>query len=157
MDDYLTKPLQVSALAQALELWVRDGADQAGEAASVAGHGSTGPAAAILNVARLQEFREFDDEELSMTREVISMFMADVPLRLEAIAKAIGANDAPSLVRAAHALRGSAGNIGATAFQEQAHTLEEQAGAGLPSDAALRLSQLHDLWEKTRLALEQWS
>ncbi|QJW83867.1 hypothetical protein HK414_07245 [Ramlibacter terrae] len=110
MDDYLTKPLQVAALAQALEKWIRRGSETAQQEAAAAPV-ATEPAPGetpVMDFGRLEEFREFDDEELSMTREVIALFVADTPVRLAAIEAAIAAGDAQALASAAHALKGAA-------------------------------------------------
>jgi signal transduction histidine kinase/DNA-binding response OmpR family regulator len=174
MDDYLTKPLHVASLALALEKWVRidivqEASDRppGGEAlasshAAVpaeAAAASSQPAAdrVLMDFSRLSEFREFDDEDLTMTREVVNLFLADAPARLEAIRTAIEANDAEALSRAAHALKGAASNVGAVAMQELCAGLEATAkAASVPSDASLRLDQLQDLWERTRQELAAW-
>ena len=154
MDDYLTKPLQVAALAQALERWVVQG----GKVADAAPAPSVSPATAapLLDLARLHEFREFDDEELTMTREVIALFLADTPARLDAIGAAIEAADAQALSKAAHALKGAAGNVGAVALHRAAGTLESDAREAVPADAAQRLAVMRELWDGTRRALEGW-
>ncbi|MBI2769359.1 MAG: response regulator [Burkholderiales bacterium] len=157
MNDYLTKPLQVSALAQALDRWIGDAA-AASPVAPAAAAPEAAPAVppALMSFARLEEFREFDDEELTMTREVIGLFTVDAPLRLDAMDKALAGLDPLALATAAHALKGSAGNIGATAMQQAAAGLEADARAGLPPDAASRLADLRATWEKTRTALASW-
>ena len=168
MQDYLTKPLQVSALAQAIEKWVQartpvntgagepaaapQGDAQAAARSTVAP--STGP---VMDFSRLNEFKEFDDETLSMTREVVGLFVADAPRRLDDIAQAIAAGDAEELSRAAHALKGAAGNIGAVAIQAVCATLEADAKAGLVGDGTARMPQLRRLLEETRAALAPWS
>jgi CheY-like chemotaxis protein/HPt (histidine-containing phosphotransfer) domain-containing protein len=168
MHDYLTKPLQVSALAQAIEKWVQakmPGSGGAGEAAASAQRGgqaeadrviapSTGP---VMDFSRLNEFKEFDDEALSMTREVVGLFLADAPRRLDDIGQAIAAGDAEELSRAAHALKGAAGNIGAVAIQAVCATLETDAKAGLVADGNARMPQLRRLLDETQVALAPWS
>jgi CheY-like chemotaxis protein/HPt (histidine-containing phosphotransfer) domain-containing protein len=158
MDDYLTKPLQVSALAQALDRWITQAKppvpqdDAAGAAALPAASESV-----LVDFARLKEFREFDDEQLTMTREVIALFQADAPARLDAIAAAVAAQDAPALARAAHALKGGASNIGASAMQQEADALEAAALQGWPADAAQRLARLRSLWVATLPLLKNWT
>jgi HPt (histidine-containing phosphotransfer) domain-containing protein len=160
MDDYLTKPLLVAALARMLEKWVP--AAQGGgpvPAPPVPVQGDTVTAAqpgAVMDFARLQEFRDYDDDALTMTREVIALFMADAPQRLAAMDSAIEAGDRVALAQAAHALKGSAGNVGATAIQQAASEFEALAAQALPSDAAARLARLRELWELTRAALASW-
>ena len=152
MDDYLTKPLQLAALAQTLERWtaLSKPASDGGAMPAIA------PAPApplLMDFTRLEEFREFDDEALTMTREVIGLFLGDAPRRLQAIANAVAAQDAGELATAAHALKGAAGNVGAVAMQQAADHLESAARNGMPADAAQRLENLHALWEATRAAL----
>jgi signal transduction histidine kinase/DNA-binding response OmpR family regulator len=159
MDDYLTKPLQVSALARALEKWiavVEPPAAPASALAPAAPAADTTPAAQLMDFSRLEEFREFDDEELTLTREVIGLFTTDTPARLEAIAAAVTAQDAHALALAAHALKGSASNVGAQALHLRAGSLETDAKAGWPADAAERAAELAALWVETRKAIEAW-
>ena len=159
MDDYLTKPLLVAALARMLEKWVpaqetARGACEPPVVPAVAAVESSGHG--VMDFARLQEFRDYDDEALTMTREVIELFTADAPLRLDAIGAAIAAADRHALAQAAHALKGSAGNVGAVAIQQAAGELEALAADSLPRDAAVRLSQLRELWTQTVLAIATW-
>ncbi|HSI54731.1 MAG TPA: response regulator, partial [Ramlibacter sp.] len=105
MDDYLTKPLHVAALAIALERWVSQGAARPETPAQPAAR-TAAPEAPLMDFSRLEEFKEFDDEDLTMTREVIALFVKDTPSRLEAMDQAAQAQDAPALARAAHALKG---------------------------------------------------
>ncbi|MGV3495037.1 MAG: response regulator [Ramlibacter sp.] len=156
MDDYLTKPLQVAALAQALERWIASA-----RAAPAAAPPPSGPHAGaeeplLLDPARLAEFREFDDEDLTMTREVLGLFLQDTPQRLQALHDALPARDARAVATAAHALKGSAGNIGAAALHAAAGELETCARDGWPADAPERIARLQALWERTRPLLDDW-
>jgi signal transduction histidine kinase/DNA-binding response OmpR family regulator len=158
MDDYLTKPLHVAALAQALERWVAQGqarASDGGDSAPVPAPVAA-PEAPLMDFARLEEFKEFDDADLTMTREVIALFMADTPARIDAIEQAVAAQDAGALSRAAHALKGGASNVGAKAIQQHADALEAAAKEAMPADAARRAQKLRELWDETRQALAGW-
>jgi signal transduction histidine kinase/DNA-binding response OmpR family regulator/HPt (histidine-containing phosphotransfer) domain-containing protein len=160
MDDYLTKPLHVAALAQALERWIAFPAAQAEaahkDAAPACAPSVAAPEAPLMDFSRLEEFKEFDDAEQSMTREVIGLFLADTPPRLEAMRGAFAAGDAPALSRAAHALKGGASNIGAKAVQQHADALEAATREAMPDDAAQRVEKLGQLCEETRAVLEAW-
>jgi len=163
MDDYLTKPLQVSALALALERWVvhRNDPQRDADPATHAPSGTAGTAATasageapLMDFSRLDEFKEFDDEQLSMTKEVIDLFFTDTPPRLDAMRHAIASGDARALTKAAHALKGGASNIGAKAMQQHADALEAAARDAMPDDAKLRVDKIAELWKQTREALE---
>ena len=85
-----------------------------------------------MDFTRLEEFREFDPD-LETAREVIEIFMADTPARLAAIADA--QTDAARLAEAAHALKGSASNVGAQALVALTARIEELAMSGaIPPD-----------------------
>jgi HPt (histidine-containing phosphotransfer) domain-containing protein len=55
--------------------------------------------------------------EPDLVEQVLTMFLEDSPARIEAMSTAIGARDAVQLQRAAHNLKGSAANVGATELQ----------------------------------------
>ena len=114
--------------------------------------------AVLVDFDRLTDFKEFDDAELSMTREVIGLLFSEVPLRLATIDMAIASGDVPHLIRAAHSLRGAASNVGAVTLQHlcsvlERGTLEAQA---VPEDASACLVALHSAWNRTRPLLENW-
>ncbi len=159
MQDYLTKPLQVSALAQTLDKWIVRAADSVTEELTVQIAGPEPVAEsslALVDFSRLDEFKEFDDDALSMTHEVIGLFLTDAPLRIDAIAHALQTQDTAALARAAHALKGAASNIGATQIYAGCVELEAIASSQLPIDGAARVARLRTQLQQTQTALQNW-
>ncbi|WP_395055547.1 response regulator [Polaromonas sp.] len=179
MDDYLTKPLHVAALAQALERWlpkIASAAEGSGRSlrpgpgrAPAAGPASqstsplnmpkpaVAPEVKLIDFERLAQFKEFDDDNLSMTREVIGLFVADASQRLKAIDESIRADDPVALAWAAHALIGATSNVGAVAMQAVCAELELEAKKGrVPPNSARQFDRLQAYWEKTRIILNTW-
>ncbi|MDP3310973.1 MAG: response regulator, partial [Polaromonas sp.] len=179
MDDYLTKPLHVAALAQALERWLprmtsaaggsgkpgkrAPGRDQAGEVSSPGAAPLSKTSAApvpevkLMDFERLAQFKEFDDDHLTMTREVIGLFVADASQRLDAIDQSIRAADPVALAWATHALIGATGNVGAVAMQAVCTELELAAKTGcIPADASQQFERLQSYWTQTRAVLNSW-
>ena len=179
MDDYLTKPLHVAALAEALERWLpmmtaaASGSGGFATAPPVRGQGiAGGPQVAVptptaplqaavepvlMDMERLAQFKEFDDDALTMTREVISLFVADASHRLSAIGEAIRTGDAAALAWAAHALTGATGNVGAVAMQAVCSELEGKAKTGeIPADAPQQFERLQRYWVQTSAILDTW-
>ena len=164
MNDYLTKPLYVAALTLALERWMNQpgfgSADHAGKsspATSDTAHVLVALEPALMDFDRLAQFKEFDDEDLTMTREVISLFRTDSVQRLDAIDQAIRAHDAQALSWACHALAGAAGNVGAVAIQSVCNALEKQAKVGIvPVNSIQELERLRVYWEKTCTVIDAW-
>ena len=97
------------------------------------------PEQVLIDWSRLEQFREFDDDELSMTREVVLLFITEMPQRIDDIRAALSACDSAALSRAAHALKGAASNVGAQALSGACAALEQSCLQGQwPADAALR-------------------
>ena len=63
-------------------------------------------------------------------RELARIFLEDYPTRLSAIQAGVDRRDAPALLDAAHALRGSVANFGATRAVKAALKLELMGKAG---------------------------
>jgi len=62
--------------------------------------------------------------------EVLQMFLEEVPRRMARLRAAAQAGDAVEVHRAAHSLKGSAGNIGAHALFAVCRQLDETSKAG---------------------------
>jgi two-component system, sensor histidine kinase and response regulator len=119
MDDYLTKPLRFADLADLLRMY-------AGPQRIEGLRDSLRPAspAMVFDLRGVLE-RVLGDRRLP--EELLNIFCDECPQRLAAFRGALAAGDAESLERAAHSLRGSAGNLGATATAQAAGALEELA------------------------------
>jgi signal transduction histidine kinase/CheY-like chemotaxis protein len=104
----------------------------------------------LIDWGRLAQFKEFDDVSLSMTREVIALFMHDAPERVEAIQLALRGCDSAALSLAAHALKGAASNVGAIRLSQACTNLEQSClQSQWPQDAAAQVAQIALLAEKT--------
>jgi CheY-like chemotaxis protein len=71
--------------------------------------------------------------------ELVDLFVEDSRGRLHALAEALDARDRTGLRTIAHALKGSAGAVGARRLSNVCHVLEQQAGSSDDHDAAARL------------------
>jgi HPt (histidine-containing phosphotransfer) domain-containing protein len=68
--------------------------------------------------------------EPDVLAEVLRMFLDEVPRRIDRLRAAWSAGDVTEVHRAAHSLKGSAGNIGAHALYAVCQQLDERAKAG---------------------------
>ena len=80
----------------------------------------------ITGKALLEHF----DGDRELLRELARIFLEDYPTRLSAIQAGVDRRDVPALLEAAHALRGSVANFGATRAVEAALKLELMGKAG---------------------------
>ena len=143
MDDYLSKPVSERDLAATLERWL-----------------SHIPAPAPvqpppLDEEVLQRLRELSFGSSDFLREVADLFLSDVPPRLEAIAGAARRRDAVELAAAAHALKSSAGNIGATQMHGLASKLEQMGKTGITAETEPVVQQLVAEYQRVAARLEE--
>lgn len=163
---FFSKPLQMAELSGALARHARHPEPQRAVALTDSDFAalpqpsaSLGrqPVQVLVDWSRLEQFREFDDDDLSMTREVISLFASESPLRINDIRMALSACDSAALSRAAHALKGAASNVGAQALSESCGLLEQSCLEGQwPVDAAAQVSRIVGFSDKTCQALSDW-
>jgi signal transduction histidine kinase/DNA-binding response OmpR family regulator/HPt (histidine-containing phosphotransfer) domain-containing protein len=142
MNDYLTKPLQVAQLTQALLRWTAPDS-----AATQPSPTLEEPMEGWIDEARLAELKEFDPD-LVVIRDAIVLLAEQAPGHLAAMQSARQQADPSALAREAHALKGSAANVGAAALAEMAARIER-------GDQAL-LDVLPRCWDGTHAALQAW-
>ncbi|KAA3609516.1 MAG: Hpt domain-containing protein [Planctomycetota bacterium] len=109
-----------------------------------------------LNQEKLEELLEIfgDADELS---ELFEEYFAELPERLQELRDALSVGDSSPVNQIAHTLKGSSGNLGASAVQEVARGIEEQAKAGTLEQVGGLLDQLDIELERLRQALERQS
>ncbi len=170
MIGFLPKPLRIDELSEALARYAHTN-QVAGQIlaqtadASIAAERtlpqtdeSTSATVVLMDWSRLEQFKEFDDDQQSMTREVIALFVNDAPVRAEQILLALKAHDSAELSRAAHALKGAASNVGASALTQVCFVLEQSCLQGRwPQDAHEQVAMVAEMAYKTIEALKTWS
>ncbi len=108
MDGYISKPVRLEKLEEVLRQWD-----------------------APLDPFVLKELQGLaDGDSGTFLKELYGTYLRELPRRLEAIRSAAGAGDAGALRQAAHALKGSSGNVGARRLQKVCLQLEEAARSG---------------------------
>jgi CheY-like chemotaxis protein/HPt (histidine-containing phosphotransfer) domain-containing protein len=128
MDDYVSKPIRSEDLVAAIERWLGKARVPQREAAAVAGpeevRGDSESAPAIFDK---QGFLDRVGGDEALCREVLEVFLNDVPLRIEQLAECLDAKDALAVERQAHALKGAAANVGAESLRLVALDVETAA------------------------------
>jgi signal transduction histidine kinase/DNA-binding response OmpR family regulator len=111
----------------------------------------------LIDWSHLDQFKEFDDAERSMTREVVSLFLQDAPLRRDDISASLATTDPALLSLRAHALKGAASNVGAVALSDACSVLEHACQEQRwPLDAAAQIARIDALTHATLAALKDW-
>gem|GEM_PF-1263286 len=133
MDDYISKPVQVADLQNAIEHWGRTTMDHpslpSNSAASLTGNGLDLPEAidkkVLADLRTLQSAAEPD-----LVERLFGMLQADAPKLIDAMREAVTRADADGLRHAAHSLKGSSASLGAKHLSALSAAVEKAAKAG---------------------------
>jgi histidine phosphotransfer protein HptB len=91
------------------------------------------PDPTIINpdaIAALRDLNPGDND--AFLKEIIGIYVDDTPKRIEDLKKSLAAGEIALFTRAAHTIKGSSANVGATAVAAAAERLEAKArSAGL--------------------------
>jgi PAS domain S-box-containing protein len=148
MDDYISKPIRVDDLVQALSKCQPQ--MEISQPAAIASE------IAAIDPSALQELLEMGgDEGSTFLAEVIDSYLEDAPNLLQAISEAISQGDAVALKNAAHTLKSTSGTFGAKRLAELCKSLEQMGGAGLTEGGILIIPKLRAEYERCKAALEK--
>jgi CheY-like chemotaxis protein/HPt (histidine-containing phosphotransfer) domain-containing protein len=129
MDDYVAKPFRQSELEVVLERW-------AGRATVATREPEHPRDTGMLDPVVVGQLLELDEAAGGgVLGELVELFVEDTPQRVRAIATAATTGDAEALRKAAHALKGSAGNVGAVDLAGVCARIEAFARDGQLSSA----------------------
>ena len=137
MDDYLAKPITLVELRQKLEKWL-----PRGDAPHRLPDPSIESTATPIDQAIFAKLRDILGASLP---QAVSPFLEDTPRYLLELETAVNDRDAETARARAHAIKGSAGNLGATTLAQLAKQAEELA-------IARRAEQIAPLLPRLRIA-----
>lgn len=158
MDDYVAKPIRVKELYAAMGRWIgwerEPDTEPPSETAASAVPGSESVSGSIDD-SILDEVVEFAGESgPDLVRELITLFFAEVPARLDNLRHGVTENDPDRVTRAAHAMKGGAGNLGAVRVATLCGQLEQQGRDGDLTGAGTIVTALEAEVERVRALLE---
>ena len=110
----------------------------------------------VLDPAVLHNLRQLSvPGELDVLREVLTLFLDEVPRRMDRLNAACQDGNAFELQRGAHSLKGSSGNIGARRMFELCRQIDERGGAADFNGARHLLSALGDEYARVEAEIRQ--
>ncbi len=83
------------------------------------------PVIDLQAVENLRSLNPGDNDEF--LRELVGIYLEDTPQRIAELDNSLAAGDSATFVRAAHSIKGSSANLGASALRGVAERLETQA------------------------------
>jgi HPt (histidine-containing phosphotransfer) domain-containing protein len=110
-----------------------------------------------LEPSAIANLRALSPDDPAFLQELITIYLEDTPQRLGDIETALAKNDGPTLIRAAHTIKGSSGNFGASRFARLALDIEAHGKAGDLAAAAAVVPGLKMEFARVREALLQLS
>ena len=143
MDDYLTKPVVIDALASCLARWLAQ--------ASLSGEKPLAGDARTTDSDAAEAFRYNDFLNLMMGDDVlvntlVKMFVANLPGDIAKLKEAVASGDGGSVRTTAHFIKGAAANLCASGVNAVAYEIELAGASGAIDRAAGLLPGLDSAW-----------
>jgi two-component system sensor histidine kinase/response regulator len=154
MDDYITKPVRQDAIAAVLQRWVTPVAPEP----ATTDNAMPAPDAAhldALDLSQIEMLRSLDDGDGAVLGEVIDQYLTQTIEGRGELVRVVSAGDTHALERAAHTLRGSSANVGATALAAVCGEIETRARVAQLDDAADLMERFDTEFARARAALTQ--
>jgi len=142
MDDYLSKPVHLEGLREALRRWIPDSKPHKTE--------DSGSALAADHPIRVLA----EEAGTEVVAEVVELFLRTTPERVEALCKAHADKDLDEVGRMAHSLKGAAAQLGVGGIADVCAQVESSS-QGSGSELEPLLDTLLTTWPATRQFLEK--
>jgi len=123
MNDYLSKPLRFSVLAETVQRWAGRPSTPAEKVGGEGRHESRGTRHRQALLARFAYDRE-------LVQTAIEAFLADTPCQLRALRAALERQDRAEAERVAHTIKGSASYVGGEGLRAAAAQVEQALHSG---------------------------
>ena len=152
MDGYLSKPFNSNDLAQKLSKWIK--------AIKVTASNNVLPPVdtsdtVVLNKSLLKNINSAQMPGMpNLMAKIIQLYLESSPALVNDIERSIQQQDTQALENAAHSLKSSSANLGATELTQLCKTLESHGRAKRTESAAPLMAQLVLLYTQTKAALE---
>jgi signal transduction histidine kinase/DNA-binding response OmpR family regulator len=146
MDDYLSKPIQPERILEVIEKWLARSKKWQPEATPDD----------IPTMNKVFDRTGFLDRlmgDKDLAGEILDGFLADVPLQVYEMKKALDIGDAHSIRQQAHSLKGASANVGAMALADIALQVELAGNAKDLIKASSLISELDNQFEILKKSL----
>lgn len=117
MDDYISKPIRLEEVQNALEHWGRVSFREA----RLSGSSKSKYAEPVLDAEMIDSLRSMGED---IFIELIGIYLEEAPAQIEDILKAVSQNDPSKMGAVAHSLKGSSLNLGANTLGAVAKKIE---------------------------------
>ncbi len=156
MDDYVSKPVNPAALVTIFQTYLPQPISDDPQRPDHNSHSDSNgaPDPAIFDRARLLDLVMNDTDLL---QEILGVFLKDTPPRLDTIKASLASGDAGRIQVQSHAIKGAAGNVGASAVSAIAAEMEAQVMADELESLDESLMRLTEAFETFKRTVEKFS
>jgi len=141
MNDFLSKPISREALGGAIARHMRQCAAPTGPAHQP----DDARTAAVFDPSLLAALAKFDPDNTAFGPGMLSLYLSEAHLALEAMERACGCGDEATVCRKVHNLKSSSAAVGALAMAALAEQLERRLVAGSRSTPEDMVALTHEL------------
>ena len=143
MDDYLSKPIRRDTLEAMVTRWL-------------GGAAAAQPAADAIDPELLRGLRDLEaDGQPGLVADVSRLFAEQGRMLLESVRQAVMTGDREELAARLHALKGTAGSVGAGLLAERCRQFEARAETITPSAGLILVQELAEEFDRARASLSQ--
>lgn len=165
MNDYISKPIRLEALAQAMKNYQKIQEEKSRKLGEEGGKvyplspdqmeskADTAPAIDIKIIESLQSMLGEDGGQ-EIFADILDSYLEDAPQRIEALNNAILNQDAVALQKAAHALKSASATLGAILLSQICSELEVIGRRGITFSASTLVKQLKAEYKRVEAALQ---
>jgi HPt (histidine-containing phosphotransfer) domain-containing protein len=107
-----------------------------------------------LDPQAIEELRSLNPDDDSFLRDLVQVYLDDSPQRIAEIELALAQGDTERLTRAAHSLKGSCANFGASRLRAISEQIEKLGRQGALQEVPARLPELKVAFAQVKADLE---
>ncbi|MDX1523167.1 MAG: response regulator, partial [Anaerolineae bacterium] len=166
MDDYVSKPVKLTHLVEALQRYQTQAQALYGQSLNrangtraefsdipVEADSTPDPAVDFSVLQRFQ--RDLGEDDPDLVKELVRDFLQDAPEHLAALDKGAGQADCDTIRHAAHTLKSSSVHMGANGLSAMCQELEMMARNGTLDGITEKVARVQSEYERVKLALER--
>lgn len=161
MDDFIPKPVTLKSLQDAITKWLSASTNSSTQSVAML---TTPPEKSVSDSSSkelpehlfdLEQFNEMKMITGAQFAPLLEKFFIDSKLQIKGMREAAQANDAESMRKCSHKLKGSSGSIGAKVLSKVCHRLEDRARSGNIDGADEAVESIDMCLDEVIVALRQ--
>lgn len=160
MNDYISKPIELSLLVSLVEKWLppassSPGSEQPVRRPDVQIHSPAAAEASELPVFNEADYLRRNLDDRLLAKDVLNIFVKSTPGYLDILRESLAEGDAVGVRKQAHAVKGACSTVGAEQMWETALRLEQAGKLGDLMSAAALSEQLQKDYKRLEDELKQ--